>query len=268
MWIADKNDRRIAVGWRQACEAAAGPEFDHFRQLPMIGAIVGNHDNMAEYQLRRALTSFPGLFVSYEDMLPYIKQLASGSQLGSGGIALPAGQNFCPAECRYLAAFSDIMNICSSTIIRIAEIGGGYGGLCRMMCYSYPGIAYHLIDIPQALKLQERFVQTRLAEDLTPPFDLKLIPVSIHTTAIECPEVDLVVGMYSLSELGQIERENYYRLIQTAKHGYFAWNYLDDDSDLLDWRQAQYWLEGVTGRVVLARQEIPNNSDSGHILWW
>jgi hypothetical protein len=86
--------------------------------------------------------------------------------------------------------------------LRICEIGGGYGALCRWFKQAYPAASYTIVDLPESLlfarlylsltrpdltttaglanaKHGVRFVPNYMAEQLTEPFDLVINTLSM-----------------------------------------------------------------------------------------
>jgi len=107
--------------------------------------------------------------------------------------------------------------------MRICEIGGGYGGQCKMICERYKPGCYHIIDLPEVCELQRRYCD---AECYTEPTG---------------QEYDLVISNYALSEI--IDNKPYIDgVLRKSKHGYIACN---TDFVQLDWPHFKYMdIEG------------------------
>lgn len=96
----------------------------------------------------------------------------------------------------------------------IVEVGGGYGGLCRMIHEFHAPRSYTIIDLPEALKLAKRY----LAE-----FD-------IHPQIVSCYEygqrpIDTFISNYALTELTRDVQDEYVNKLMThAVCGYVTFN--------------------------------------------
>ena len=80
----------------------------------------------------------------------------------------------------------------------IVEIGGGYGTLARVISdLGFMG-TYVIFDLPELSALQEYYLT-----DI--PGDFRLMS-TLDYLLQSCPETDLLIGIYSLSEMDQILR--------------------------------------------------------------
>ena len=60
---------------------------------------------------------------------------------------------------RYIKNLSDLINLFGSLDgMRIAEIGGGYGGLCKIISDQFELDSYTLFDLPDCLDLSKKFL--------------------------------------------------------------------------------------------------------------
>ena len=96
----------------------------------------------------------------------------------------------------------------------IIEVGGGYGGLCRMIHEYHTPKSYTIIDIPEALALVERY----------------LSKFSINVRLISCDDydyepIDTFISNYALTELSlDLQQEYADKLIKRASNGYITYN--------------------------------------------
>lgn len=99
--------------------------------------------------------------------------------------------------------------------LKIIEIGGGYGGQCKVVYdYCLPK-EYTIVDLEEPGMLQEKYLSG---------FDIKANIVSPHFAERGRP-CDLVISNYSLSEVIEPFQTNYVRAILLhAKHGYITCN--------------------------------------------
>jgi hypothetical protein len=117
-----------------------------------------------------------------------------------------------PSTLRYIKTLGDLHHHFGPLSgMAIAEIGGGYGGLCKIIHDVYAPSDYYLFDLPEPLALQKKFLSKF---GITPVTD-------------EYPEqIDLLIAMYSWSELSDELQEEYLnKVISKAKNCYIMLNY-------------------------------------------
>jgi putative sugar O-methyltransferase len=105
----------------------------------------------------------------------------------------------------------------------VMEIGGGYGAFCYLFCRDNPHASYVIVDLPEALALQQYFlslalpdmsVQLATAGDISPrPGSIILFPSPLMAKAHG--GVDLLFSTFGFSELPrtmqeQIEQKDYF----------------------------------------------------------
>ncbi len=113
--------------------------------------------------------------------------------------------------------------------LRVAEIGGGYGGLCRLFMKFFPSVSYTLYDIPAALTLQERYLtKTGITDNIQ--YCSQLVPENY----------DLVIGVASLCELSRDVIDKFGEAVLcSSRRGYLAWSRgaegLNSPSQIVGW---------------------------------
>lgn len=98
--------------------------------------------------------------------------------------------------------------------VDIIEVGGGYGGLCRMIHEFHTPKSYTIIDLPNALMLAKRYLKC---------FDIEIKTVSCDEFNKE--PVDTFISNYALTELTkQIQDKYVQKIMCNAKYGYVTYN--------------------------------------------
>lgn len=122
---------------------------------------------------------------------------------------------FSPTTLRYIKTLGDLHKFFRSLDgMRIAEIGGGYGGLCKVIHDVYEPKEYIIYDLPVTQALQEKFLSK---------FD---VHCGFPNLQNEAPEIDLLIAMYSWSELSHdLQNECLTNVISKAKNCYIMLNY-------------------------------------------
>lgn len=103
-------------------------------------------------------------------------------------------------------------------ISRVVEVGGGYGGLCKTLSVVCDFDEYVLIDLPEVVKLQDRYLSN------FPDLHKKCVFVSCTETE-EIKDVDLFISNYALSECDDETQAMYFdKLIANSKFAYLVYN--------------------------------------------
>ena len=127
--------------------------------------------------------------------------------------------NISPTTLRYIKNTFEIDSLVKGdTVSRIVEVGGGYGGLCKTLSVVCDFDEYVLIDLPEVVKLQDRYLSNFP--------DLYKKCVFVPCTEIkEIQDVDLFISNYALSECADEIQEMYFKkLISNSKFAYIVYN--------------------------------------------
>jgi putative sugar O-methyltransferase len=107
--------------------------------------------------------------------------------------------------------------------LRIIEIGGGYGGQCSIIKDFFRIKSYEIIDIPEVLSLQDKYLKAMNHHDI------KL--TSCHDIS-NFYESDLLISNYGISELNKDIQDFYIQnIIKNSKNGYITYNSLKKSPD-------------------------------------
>lgn len=116
----------------------------------------------------------------------------------------------------------------------IVEIGGGYGGLCRIIHGMWPGIrSYTIYDRLEVSRLQQKYLKS-----------FGLSDVSFCSGPIRHASIDLTLASHSLSELN-VEAQTVYadRILSRSQRGYIVWNGPGSGDASTDWVSADSALD-------------------------
>lgn len=124
-----------------------------------------------------------------------------------------------PTTIRYIKNVLEMSSFLQDTpISRVVEVGGGYGGLCKTLSVVCDFDEYILIDLPEAVKLQEKYIKN------FPELYAKCKFISCDDVE-DIKDVDLFISNYALSECDQDTQMNYYeKVIKNSKHAYIIYN--------------------------------------------
>ncbi len=118
------------------------------------------------------------------------------------------GHLLCPAFCRYLARAIELDKLFGPLKgKRIAEIGGGWGGLCAVISRLFGFASYTIYDLPEIQSAQRRLLSAMRVENVN------------FATSFDPRKYDLLVSDYAFSELTDEEQERYVPVLQGCKDG-------------------------------------------------
>jgi len=134
---------------------------------------------------------------------------------------------FSPTTLRYAYQAIDALVKFPGKQLTIIEIGGGYGGLCKVIHDVAPVIgkevtSYTLIDLPEPVSLQEKYLSHWELSDL------KFISFSSNMTSRLDDKYDLLVSNYALGELNRWTQDIYAdQVVKRCATYYVTWNTKD-----------------------------------------
>jgi len=129
----------------------------------------------------------------------------------------------CPSTLRYAKVMADLLNMFQSLDgIKIAEIGVGYGGQCRIINSICKPKEYTLVDIKPALLLAQCYLDGYV---LSPSMEYKTMNELVKQN------YDLVISNYAFTELRREIQDVYLeRIILNSKCGYLTYNEITPDN--------------------------------------
>lgn len=207
-WIIDARNEQ---GYLMTCKDAAYNEnsFSTFRSNPFFGLIVENSP------LKSGLEYFNCIQKEYPWLLSYMGKFVESDRLGSPKTYPIGSWDISPSTMRYIKTLGDLKKFFGSLDgKRIAEIGPGYGGLCKIIHDVYQPSEYVLYDQVWPVALQRRFLE-----------EFSVFPRG-YSFNDDNGEFDLTIAMYSWSELShehQIEYMN--NVMKKSKNLYIMLNY-------------------------------------------
>jgi hypothetical protein len=125
-----------------------------------------------------------------------------------------------PSTLRYIKVLSDLIKIFGDlNNFKIAEIGGGYGGQCKIINDYFNIKDYHIMDIPEANSLTEKYLNTLGVNNFR----------NSSIENIKAEKYDLIISNYAYTELDR-ELMDFYKLnvIDGADNGYITCNFIID----------------------------------------
>lgn len=215
--------------------------FLNFKRDPVVNDMLEHVSFEQGVKYKKAL-SFNPIYTRFTGLLQIL--LASAQENDSIGnpITYPYEFMVCeepinlsPTSLRYMFYAVQLINKIyfidkhpKETALRIAEVGGGYGGFCKILISGLKHIGYSIETYDHfETKSSHRFLFAYLNH-----FDFG--DTVITSTTMDSLEnthhYHYFVSFFSFSELTTQDRETYlHNLIKYCDHGYIAWNFLPDN---------------------------------------
>jgi len=152
------------------------------------------------------------------ELLKQIVQIKANDRYGNPDLVEYEGiGEICPSTLRYTKVLADLLNMFLSLDgLRIAEIGVGYGGQCRVINSICKPAEYTLIDIFPALRLTQCYLDGYVLSST-----VKYQTMNELTTK----DFDLVISNYAFTELRREIQDVYLeRVISNSARGYITYN--------------------------------------------
>jgi putative sugar O-methyltransferase len=160
--------------------------------------------------------SFLGMSPTYREFLPVFRR---NDEVGDPTTyEYPEIGRFSAATLRHVKFLSDMEVLFGSLHgFHIVEIGGGYGGQCRLIMSRFKPATYTIIDLPEMLRLARRYLNY---------FDVdKAVAFRKPFQCFSQKSIDLVISNYAVSEIRRSNQDRYLRdVIKHARRGYVLYN--------------------------------------------
>jgi hypothetical protein len=133
----------------------------------------------------------------------------------------------CPTTIRYAKNVYDIVDAFARRVPKIenvVEIGGGYGGLCRMMNALFSLEQYLLIDLKEVNELSKKYLRHYYTESnriaWVTPDDL-----------VQVKNIELCISNYCFSECDRKTQQMYYdKIIKNSNMFYITYNHISNNN--------------------------------------
>lgn len=210
--------------------------------------------------------------VDYEQGLSYLKEIEKNPKIMSwidqfkandilGGTKLYEYSHnniglISPSTLRYIKVLCDLHNLFGDlNNFNICEIGGGYGGQCKIIDIFYDIKSYTIVDLEDVNRLSKLYL-TKIGTNtnirhLTYPVDVK-------------SEYDLVISNYAFSELPKHVQDNYMFILKNSKHGYVTFN--NESTDNAMTYHANDVKNIIKNSTII--KETPETLHDNAVLYW
>jgi hypothetical protein len=163
-----------------------------------------------------------------------------------------------PSTLRYVKVLSELTALYGSLDgFKIAEIGIGYGGQCKVINDYYDIKSYTLIDLPEVLGLGKKYLSSS-------PY----APVEFKTmNQLYTDDYDLVISNYAITECNKDVQEEYIcKVLRGSTHGYITCNFISDYFNIQSLTREEF-IKMLDKKVNIIA-EVPLTHPRNFILSW
>lgn len=152
------------------------------------------------------------------DLLKYFPKFQENDKFGSPIVFPYSVGNFSPTTLRYVKVLADLKNFFTSLKdLAVVEIGGGYGGQCKIISDVYAVSAYAIIDLDVVVPLIKRYLAA---------LNVECYCVLTQSQVNNSKRYDLVISNYAFSELPKnLQRQYTDEILAHAQRGYITCNF-------------------------------------------
>jgi len=151
-------------------------------------------------------------------LLEYFDKFKENDKYGTANILKFDEFDISPSTLRYVKVLSDLITIFGDlNNFKIAEIGGGYGGQCKIINDYFNIKDYHLIDLYEVNELSKKYLDKLNVEN---------IRISTYDK-LKIEKYDLIISNFAYSEL-HTDLQNHYKkmIVNGSKNGYMICNFI------------------------------------------
>ncbi len=155
-----------------------------------------------------------------------------------------------PSTLYYVGVLSNLINIFSSlNNLNIVEIGGGYGGQCKIIYDYFTPKSYRIFDLKEVTLLQKKYLSH---------FGLNDILFSSNLDN-DFYNIDLVISNYAISEMTNKYQHRYYNnVISNSTNGYITSNVKE-----------LAFFDKLNHKFKVNRMnDVESEKSSNYILYW
>lgn len=222
--------------------------FETFRKLPLINLVIENCNCDSGTRYYSFIKEY------YPSLLTYWEKFITSERYGDADLCEYEGrEKIAPTTLRYVKSLADLLFHFDTlfNVFDIVEIGGGYGGLCKIIndvCFINK---YIMFDLPETCRLQKKFLSRfKLKAEYHHNFDIDF----------KHNEIDLVIAACSWAELNDNLRKQYIeKVFMKAKRGYIVLNFKDKSQEIKD---------SLKGKDILTRGTFNFDKNDETILMW
>jgi len=157
--------------------------------------------------------------IKYPSILEHVNKFKTNDKIGNAVTYQYGDINISPTTLRYMKVLGELVEMFGSlNDMNIIEIGAGYGGQCKIIHDIFTPKLYTIVDLPQVLKLDEKYLSYFNIENL-----------SLKTWENDFNNYDLVISNYAFTECTRDTQNIYFdKILKNSKNGYLTCNIISN----------------------------------------
>lgn len=240
---------------RQAVEDSS--TFSHFKRNPGYLSFM----DVPSYELGEKYLKL--IHKEYPELLHHFNKFRQNDALGDP-ITYDFGEDghFSPTTLRYIKVAGDLKHHFGDlSQMHIVEIGGGYGGQCKILADLGGFASYTIVDLPEANALANKYLTS---------FGVQNVNFINRQDLDQVPPADLIISNFAFSEIDKQEQLDYLeQIILPAPNGYMTFNFITSHFNLesfpIEDVVSQLYCKGKKG---VLETETPCSHRDNLVLRW
>lgn len=199
----------------------------------------------------------------YPELINHFDKFRKNDSLGNPNIYHYGKYGwFSPTTLRYIKTAGDLKKRFGKlSNLHIVEIGGGYGGLCKIISDLDGFASYTIIDLPESNQLARKYLGKS---------DIRNLFFIDNHQLSKTRSYNLVISNYAFSEIDQVEQAEYIKhVIKPTPNGYMTMNFTSPHYNLTSMPiQELTSMLQEKGRIVKLEKERPLTAPDNLLLTW
>lgn len=241
------------------CQAAADNDeiFANFKRDPSYRII------LEHVSFDQGIQCLDFIIKEYPEMLHKLEKFRQNDLIGNP-ITYDFGESgwFSPTTLRYMKIAGDLKKQFHDLgNLHIVEIGGGYGGQCKIINDLGGFASYTIIDLPQCNALSKKYLSA---------LNIKNVKFIDNDKISQAANYDLVISNYAFSEIDREEQMAYINaIIGRTPNGYMTINFISESFNLqslsVDDLMSMLLSRGFKGKI---EKEFPITNPDNLLITW
>jgi len=195
-----------------------------------------------------------------KDLLAYFPRFKQNDSLGSPFKFNYGKDSFSSTTLRYIKVLMDLRNIFGNLdYFNIIEIGGGYGGQCKIISDVVNFRSYAIVDLDIVLPLIKKYLGK---------LNVKNFVAIAQRQIAENKKYDLAISNYAFAECSKVVQDEYIgKIINNSKRGYITYND-DDRNPIPHYNKSEIVNLLSKTHVIQVIKEKPKTIPNSFIITW
>lgn len=187
----------------------------------------------------------------------YLDKFKENDIFGGSNICNFDGIVISPSTLGYIKVLSNLIKFFGDLNgFKIAEIGGGYGGQCKIITDVFNIKEYNIVDLYEVNKLTNKYLNKLGVENFR----------TSTSNLLTVEDYDLVISNYAYTELSKDLQDHYkYTIIDNSSRGYITCNIITHLMPFPHYSKEE--LLNLNNKIELIDEEPLTAPDNFIILW-